>query len=116
MDVEVKKGKEVVVDYSEYAQEGTHKLYVDYPYLGELPKGIHMRFEQSDIVVQVLSTEEDFAHCKVIKGGALMQYDRVVFDDHVLDTPFFTEKDKKDILRGLEHGVHMIAASGTKDK
>jgi pyruvate kinase len=75
-----------------------------------------MRFEQSDIIVKVEKTDDDFAHCVVVKGGTLIQYDRVVFDDHVLDIPFMVEKDKKDILRGLEHGIHMVAASGVKEK
>jgi len=116
LEVSVKKWQKIIVDYSEYAQEWIHKIFIDYPYLGELPTGTHIRFEQSDIIVKIEKTEEDFAHCKVEKWWTLIQYDRIIFDDHILDTPFLEEKDKKDILRGLEHGIHMMAASGVKEK
>ncbi len=114
-EMKVKKGKKIIIDYSEYAQEWTEKIYVDYPFLGELPIGIHIRFEQSGVLMQVEKAEEDFVYCKVIEWWTVIQYDRIVYDDHVLDIPFLVEKDKKDILRGLEHGVHMFAASGIKN-
>jgi len=114
LEVEVKDGDEIVVDYSEYAQEWTHKIYIDYPYLWELPEGIHMKFEQSDIIMRINSAEVDFVHCTVVRGGTLIQYDRVIFEDHQLDIPFFMDRDKKDILWWLEHGIHMVAGSGVK--
>jgi len=114
-EMKVKKGQKIIVDYSEYAQEGIKKIYIDYPYLGDLPNGIHIRFEQSNVVMKVEKSEEDFVHCKVTEWGTIIQYDRVVYDDHVLNIPFLVEKDKKDILRWLEHGIHMIAASWVKD-
>ena len=43
-----------------------------------------------------------------------MQFDRVLFDKYEADIPFMTEKDKKDILRGLEYGVNMVIASMVK--
>ncbi|NOZ43897.1 MAG: hypothetical protein GXP45_01910 [bacterium] len=64
-EMKVKKGQKIIVDYSEYAQEGIKKIYIDYPYLGDLPNGIHIRFEQSNVVMKVEKSEEDFVHCKV---------------------------------------------------
>jgi pyruvate kinase len=38
MEVTVKKGQTFAVDYSEYAQEADHKVFIDYPGVGSLPK------------------------------------------------------------------------------
>jgi len=37
-----------------------------------------------------------------------------LFDKYEAEIPFMTEKDKKDILRGLEYGVNMVIASMVK--
>jgi len=113
-NVRVKKNQKITIDYSEYAQEGIKKIYIDYPYLGDLSEKTKIHFEQSGVVMEVLSTEEDFAHCKVVEWGEIMQYDRIYFEWHILDMPFLLEKDKKDIRWGLEYGIHMIATSGIK--
>jgi len=113
-NITVRKKQTIIVDYSEYAQEGTDRVYVDYPYFDQVEIGTKITFEQSDIVMEVVQNEEDFVHCKVVKGGEILQYDRLAFNRKVLDMPFLLEKDKKDILRGLEHGIHIIAASGIK--
>lgn len=115
-NIKVKKGQKIIVDYSEYAQEGTNKIYVDYPYFGDVPDETKIEFEQSWVTMEVTRTEEDYAYCKVISWWEILQYDRIAFDKQVLDMPFFLEKDKKDILRGLEHGIHMVAASWVKSK
>ncbi|HCB51858.1 TPA: hypothetical protein DEP21_04835 [Patescibacteria group bacterium] len=38
------------------------------------------------------------------------------FPDYDTEIPFFSEREKKDILRGLEYGVHVIAASLVRSK
>jgi hypothetical protein len=37
MDVSVRKGGTISMDYSEYAQESDKKIYIDYPNLKTLP-------------------------------------------------------------------------------
>jgi len=115
-DIKVKKKQKITIDYSEYAQEWMVMIYMDYPYLWKLPVWTLIRYEQSDVVMEVKSTENDFAHCEVVEWGTVLQYDRVTFDNHILDIPFLVDKDKKDILRWLEHGIHMVAASSVKTR
>jgi len=115
-NINVRKWQKIIVDYSEYAQEWTSKIYIDYPYFGDVPDTTKISFEQSWVIMEVIKTEEDYAYCKVISWWEILQYDRIAFDKQVLDMPFLLEKDKKDILRGLEHGIHMIAASWVKDR
>ncbi|MEI7557655.1 MAG: pyruvate kinase [bacterium] len=44
----------------------------------------------------------------------MIQFDRVFFHNYDLDLPFLGERDKKDILWGLEYGVHVLAPSLVK--
>ncbi|MCK9467271.1 MAG: pyruvate kinase [Candidatus Absconditabacterales bacterium] len=115
VDIKLKKGSTINIDYSEYAQEGDKQVFIDYQKLGELGIGAKIRFEQSNILVEVSEiVADDNINCKVLEGGTLLQFDRVRFLDSPIDFGVLTEKDKKDILRGLEYGIHMIALSGVK--
>ncbi|MBU0627139.1 hypothetical protein KKG31_02800 [Patescibacteria group bacterium] len=43
-----------------------------------------------------------------------MQFDKVTFDGYAPDALFLTDRDKKDILWGLEYGMNMVVASMVK--
>ena len=57
------------MEYSEYAQEGTNKIYIDYPALGNLKENTIITCEQSNTSFKILSTEEDTAQVEVLSAG-----------------------------------------------
>ncbi|HBB03435.1 TPA: hypothetical protein DCZ39_00825 [Patescibacteria group bacterium] len=46
----------------------------------------------------------------------IIQYDRIFFQNYDLNLPFLGERDKHDILRGLEYGIHVMAPSLVKTR
>ncbi len=115
MNVNLKKGQTINVDYSEYAQDNDKQIFVDYQKLGALWKWAQIKFEQSNITIEIVDIkDEDNVDCKVIEGWELLQFDRVIFVNSEIDFGILTDKDKKDILRWLEYGIHMIALSGVR--
>ena len=65
----IKKGEKWTMEYSEYAQEGTSKIYIDYPALGNLKENTIITCEQSNTSFKILSTEEDTAQVEVLSAG-----------------------------------------------
>lgn len=116
LNVKAKEGNVIAVEYSEYAQEHNKKIFIDAPFLRELPKGNKIKFEQSGVVLKVKEITPEAINCEIVKGGEIIQFDRVLFDRYDFDIPFMTEKDKKDILWWLEYGVNMIVASMVKTR
>lgn len=111
VNLKVKDKQQIEVEYSEYAQEQNQKIFIDTPLIGTVKPGQIISLQQSGISMKVKSIRGENALCEIIKGGDILQYDKVVFENYDLDIPFFAEREKKDILRGLEYGVHVIAAS-----
>jgi pyruvate kinase len=68
INIDLKKGDSILLEYSEYAQESDKKIYIDYPKLHELPKGTIVIFEQSDIQIEVAPGDDENLKGKVIKG------------------------------------------------
>ena len=112
-DIPVKKGQKITIDYSEYTQENDKKIFIDYAHIEKLPLGAIINFEQSQVQLKIESKNEDFAECKVIEANSncILQYDRVSLEHNEEEITSLSSQDKKDILRGLEYGTHIIALS-----
>lgn len=115
-DLAVKKWEKWTAEFSDYAQEWLNKIYIDYPELWNLKEGTIITCQQSNVELKVLETKEDTAEVEVIEAGKgkIIQYDRVLFRDlNNFSEDEISEKDKKDILRWLEYGSHVLGVSCT---
>ena len=116
MDIKVKARQTIEIEYSEYAQEHDKRIFVDAPFLRELKVGQLIKFQQSGVVIKIKSNKENATMCEVIEWGWIIQFDRIFFHNYDLDLPFLGERDKHDILRWLEYGVHVMAPSLVKTR
>ena len=62
-----------------------------------------------------MSVQEDLLEAEVIQvgEGRILQYDRIDFEDLQCNDQVLSERDQKDILWGLEYGIHAFALSST---
>ena len=116
LDIKVKARQTIEIEYSEYAQEHDKRIFVDAAFLRELKVGQVIKFQQSGVVIKIKSNKEHATMCEVIEWGWIIQFDRVFFQNYDLNLPFLGERDKHDILRGLEYGVHVMAPSLVKTR
>ena len=109
-NISVKKGEKWTAEYSEYAQEGNNKIYIDYAELWELSEGSILKCTQSNVSFKVLSTNEDTAEVEIVEvwKWEIIQYDRVLFDGQSSNIEEITDRDKKDILWWLEYWAHVL--------
>lgn len=116
LDIKVKARQNIEIDYSEYAQEHDKRIFMDAPFLHELKVGQVIKFQQSGVVIKIKSSKENLIMCEVIEWGKIIQFDRIFFHNYNLDLPFLGERDKHDILWGLEYGIHVMAPSLVKTR
>jgi len=110
----VKEWQKVVVEYSEYTQENQNKIYIDYPDMDLITVWSEIRFVQSWVVLKVENhIEDDAVECTVITAREkhIFQYDRCLLEHNEDSIETLLERDEKDILWGLEYGVHIISIS-----
>lgn len=116
LDLTLKDKSTVVMDYSEYAQEHDKKIFVDAPFLLSLSVGQVIKFQQSNITLKVKSKKEQDLVCDVVKWWKLLQFDKVLFENYSFDVHSLSDKDKKDIERWLEYGIHVLSCSMVSSK
>lgn len=76
-----------------------------------LEKGDMVLLDDGKIVLRVEEIDGDDIHCTVMAGGILTNTRGVNIPDKSIDMPFLSEKDKSDLLFGIEQGVDLVAAS-----
>lgn len=82
----------------------------------ELTKGDTILVNNGLVVFEVLEVNKTTALCKAIVGGELSDKKSMSFPNKVLKQKFLSDKDKEDILFGVENGVDFIAASFVSTK
>lgn len=88
--------------------------YKDLP--KQLKKGDKVLIDDGKIELSVLKTTETKVECKVITGGKLSDNKGVNIPNVSLDLPYLNERDKSDILFGVENEVDFVAASFVRSK
>lgn len=64
-----------------------------------------------EMVVKEIDRENQDLHCQVVVGGALSSNKGVNFPNVYLSVKALTDKDKKDLMFGLDQGVDWVALS-----
>ena len=92
------------------------KIFLDIPnILHCLLKGGKILFDDGKIELEIIEVTERAVTARVLLGGILYSNKGVNLPGAKLDIPGFTEKDKKDLSFGLEHGIDAVALSFVKN-
>lgn len=88
------------------------KVFVNYPTLyDEVTVGTRILINDGIIELSVKEISKKDVICEVIHGGKLTNRKSVNIPGMSLNLPVLTEKDKNDIIFGIENGFDIIAAS-----
>jgi pyruvate kinase len=77
----------------------------------EVKTGSRILLSDGKIELRVIDVHGDNIHCEVLNGGILGEHQGINLPGAALSIPALTEKDRKDLEFGLEHGVDAIALS-----
>ncbi|MDH5478545.1 MAG: pyruvate kinase, partial [Nitrospinota bacterium] len=114
-EVTLVQGEQVALSQGEKSIDGS--LPVNYPYLVE-DVALGARILLADGLVELVAEEKqnDRLMCRVINGGVVTSQKGVNLPLSKLRIQAFTEKDKNDLMFGLEVGVDFVAMSFVRDE
>ncbi len=78
---------------------------------GILQKGQRLLIDDGKLCLRVIRAEPDSILCSAEVGGFISDRKGVNVPDAVIPVPALTEKDRRDLAFGIEHGVDWIALS-----
>jgi pyruvate kinase len=108
---ELRKGKEFCLTSQVLIGDETQAT-VTYPALpGEVKAGDRILLADGTIELQVVESDGKTIRCRVIVGGVLTSHKGLNFPTRTPLASAFTEKDQKDLLFGIQHGVDWVSLS-----
>ncbi|MFW6378118.1 MAG: pyruvate kinase [Bacillota bacterium] len=109
--VELTAGEEIILT-TEEIEGDKNRVGVTYQKLNEdLNEGSIILIDDGLIELNVKKIEGNDIYCQIINGGELGSRKGVNLPGVKVQLPALTDKDRKDILLGVEEEVHFIAAS-----
>ena len=87
-------------------------LTVNYPHLlDDVEDGSRILLADGTLELKILAREKDHLSAEVLTGGVISAHKGVNLPDSNLSIKAFTEKDRSDLVFGLEAGVDFVAMS-----
>ena len=92
------------------------KISITYPNLyQDVQVGTSVLIDDGLIELRVEQTQEQDVICRILNDGVVSNHKGINVPDVHLSIPYLSEKDKSDILFGIEQGVDFIAASFVRE-
>ncbi|MGL5873684.1 MAG: pyruvate kinase [Xenococcaceae cyanobacterium] len=99
----------------EFAKDCSQEIgYISYEYLAdEVPEGAKILLDDGkvEMLVEKIDRQKRDLHCRVVVGGVLSSNKGVNFPGVYLSVKALTDKDRTDLIFGLDRGVDWIALS-----
>lgn len=95
----------------------SHRVSVSYKNLAkEMKPGDRILVNNGLLIFEVTEIRKKDVVCKVIAGGVISDRKSMNFPEKVLKQEYLSERDKEDLLFGIEQGVDFIACSFVSQK
>ena len=111
-EIELRAGSRVAIT-TDTSVEGTAEListtYAALP--RDVKEGDRILLDDGSLELRVVGGEGDRVVCEVVDGGRLRSNKGMNLPGVTLSTPALTDKDRRDLVFGVQHGVDYIALS-----
>ena len=115
--IQIKQGDQIKLFVKKNLVKADKDLFCDYPYLvGDVKKGQIIIIDSGLLKTEVLSKSKEYVTVKALNDHLVGSRRHVNLPGVKLRLPGLTQKDKEDILFGINHGIDFIAASFIRNK
>jgi pyruvate kinase len=109
--VQLKKGNCITITTEKIIGD-ENIISTTYPYLSkDVQPGDTILLDDGLIQLKVATKKSDQVQCKIIEGGYLSDHKGINLPGVFISQPSFTDKDRDDLLFGIDQGVELVAMS-----
>jgi pyruvate kinase len=111
-EVELREGARIAITTDTTITGTSELISTTYEALPrDVKKDDHILLDDGNLELRVLGVAKGLVECEVVEGGPLRSHKGMNLPGVALSTPALTEKDKRDLAFGLQHGIDYVALS-----
>jgi len=112
--VSLKAGQEFTLSTGDFEGDETHAAITFEDLYKDVTTGDKILIDDGLIEMEVVSAVRGDIHCRVLNDGDVSNHKGINVPGKHLSLPFISEKDKNDLLFGIENEYDFVAASFTR--
>ncbi len=110
--IELRSGENLTITTDETIEGTPTRISTTYePLPRDVKAGDTILLDDGNLELRVVGAADGEVHCRVVHGGPLKSNKGMNLPGIPLSTPALTEKDRRDLRFGVEHGVDYVALS-----
>lgn len=109
------ENQEIQIEHAEFFKDSDSMLYIDYALAQNITLWTILNIDNSTVRIEVIKKDEEHIVGKVLNEWLILINRYVDFEGYIPELPFLWEKDKKHIVRGIEHKINAISTSYIKE-
>ncbi len=104
----------IYLEYSSILEDDNTALFINYPYIDDLPIGTIIGFMGSEVQFKLIDRSNELYKLICIVAGELNLGQKIVFENYSQKISFLSERDKKNVIWGIQSGVNVLSAGSIK--
>lgn len=112
--VSLQENQTIHLEYSALLQDDVSELFINYSYLDDIPTGTILWFAHSDVKLKLISNKNQILTLRCLVAWSLYPGQRVLFDNYEHKVSFLSERDKNNIIWGIQSGINILSLGALK--
>ena len=104
----------IFVEYSSILEDDSSALFINYAHIDDFPVGTLISFIGSAVQLKLIDKSNELYKLICISGGELLLGQKIAFENYNPKVSFLSERDKKNVIWGIQSGVNVLSAGSIK--
>lgn len=105
----------IYLEYSSIIEhEDISAIFVNYPYMSDLPLGTIIGFTDTTARFKLIDKSNELFKLSCLSEGTLSFGQKIFFENYNFKPSFLSDRDKKNIIWGIQSGVNVLSAGSIK--
>ncbi len=112
--ITIEEGQTINLEYSAILEDTVEEFFINYSYVDDIPVNTIFTFWESDLQLQLTHKSTVVSTLTCLVGGTVSTGQKIYFKNYEPKISFLSERDKKNIIRGIQSGVNVLSIGSLK--
>ncbi|AKH32533.1 pyruvate kinase [candidate division SR1 bacterium Aalborg_AAW-1] len=104
----------IYLEYSSILEDDNSALFINYAHIDDCPVGTIIGFMGSEVQLKLVDRSNELYKLVCVMPGSIHLGQKIFFHNYNPKVSFLSERDKKNVIWGIQSGVNVLSAGSMK--